>query len=205
MASYNVEQDVVAPGYGGFGGFGGGGIMAVIAILLIGFILFGRHGFGHGDGHHGGHHAGHGFTGCAPATRPYFPDESNYQQSRELDAHMCRLDRDILMSNKELTVAINNDGNATRSLIEQNYIQDLRDRLTEKCGEIQTLKSEAFTSGLFGALNSKIDMLACELPKRLPSFAHSVVPCNTTTVTGCGDRDRDRDFPRRGHCGFDAI
>ena len=90
MASYNVENDIVGGGYGGFG-FGGGGIIAVIAVLLIGWLIFDRK--GHHDGGHGGHGHG-GFHGCGPATRPYFPDESNFQQSRELDAHMCRVDRD---------------------------------------------------------------------------------------------------------------
>lgn len=200
IASYSIENDSIGgSGLGGFG-FGGGGVMTVIIILLIAFFLFDRKGFGHGGEHGGGHHNGWGggFHGCGPATRPYFPDESNYQQSRELDAHMCRLDRDILLGNKELTVEIGKDGAATRALIEANYIQDLRDRLAEKNGEVQTLKSEAFTAGLFGKLNAKIDHLSCEVPKRMPQWAASAIPCNTSTVTGCGG-DRD-DIPRRGRC-----
>ena len=174
------ENDNIGGGFG-VGGFGGGGAwsMIILAVIVLWFLRDGR-GFGN-DGR--GYGNGYG-DGCYhPMGRPYFPDESNYEEERNINDKLCKLQE-----------VEHSEGEKTRALIEANYIQDLRDKLADKNAEVLTLKSEAFTAGLFGKLDSKIEHLACELPKRPPVFSTCSVPCNQEIVTGCGGG------PRRGFC-----
>ena len=178
MSNYSSVADISGGGYAG--GFGGGHGMGgwLIGALIIFFLLF-RDGFGHRGGHEGGHGGDRG------RERNWFPDESNYQQSRELDNHMCRLDADI-----------RNEGEKTRGLITENVIQELRDKNTEKAAKILQLEAEAYNGARFGRLESALEALACRMPHLEPQYIATRGMCLAERPS-CGE-------PRRGGgCGFD--
>jgi hypothetical protein len=185
MASYSLENDSVG---GGYGGFGGGGWSVMILFFVIAFVLFRRDGFD--GGHHDGWGGRGGCDGCGPCVRPSFIDESNYQEERNIDKKLCEVDKDV-----------HADGEKTRALIEANYIQDLRDRLSEKNAEVLTLKSEAFTTAKFdqlaamiGKTDTAIDRLACEIPHRPPVWADVRLPAEKVCFNECGVRRGRVDF-----------
>lgn len=205
MANYSVDNDVV-----GTNGFGGGAWAVVLLVVVVLWCLF------RNDGHRGGYdgypHPGYGYgygSGCGPCVQPTFKDESNFEEERNINAKLCCLDKDVWENGCKDREATHCEGEKTRALIEQNYIQDLRDTIAEKNSMIQTMKSEAFTASQIGLVNNKIEKvdemierLMCELPKRPPVFAECVTP-NTHDI----DCD-DRRFPRRGRCdgfGFDGC
>lgn len=219
----NVDDNVMG---GGYGGFGGGGCGLIIIVLLILFVLFRGDGFG---GHHDG---GHGYPGYAPygfggncgvCSKPTFTDESNWEEESHLKDKLCCIDKEILKTDADVwrsaceTQQVEHcEAEKTRALIEQNYIQDLRDKLAEKNDVVMTLKQEMFTEKKFDQLaaaitatntninnmfcktDAMIAQLECEIPKRQPVFAETVT-CNTHHVDrDCDDRRRFDDFPRRG-------
>ena len=110
MSQYSTNTDISGPG--GWHGMGGGWLLGGLIIFLLIF----KDGF---FGHRGGHGEGHG--GDRGRERNWFPDESNFQLGRELDNHMCKIDKDV-----------QEQGDKTRALINNNTIQDLRDANTEK-------------------------------------------------------------------------
>lgn len=206
---------------GGYGGFGGGSWCIIIVFFVIAWLLFKD---GHRDGHHDGGYAmpgyGYGYGGgCGPCVQPTFKDESNYEEESHLKDKLCCIDKEVIAQGCMTCEVEHCEAEKTRALIEQNYIQGLRDQLSEKNSMIQTMKGEAFTErkidqvlGAIGAVRGDVDKqfcrtdaeiarLACELPKRPPVFAECVTP-NTHDID-CGDR-----FPRRGRCdgfGFDGC
>ena len=177
MSNFNHTADISGGGYGGMGGFGGGWLLGGLIIFLLIF----KDGF---LGHRGGHdERGHG-GGDRGRERNWFPDESNFQQSRELDNHMCMIEK-----------VINARADKADGIITQNVIQDLRDKNAEKDAIINRQHSEAFTLALFGQLKGDIAALACGLPKAPPFFADVRTNC-TAPMPRC-------DEPRRGGCGLD--
>jgi len=219
MAYIQENDNIGGGGFGGFGGFGGGSAWAIILlVILVVWILFrDRHGVdGCADGLRGFAPFGfdgfrHDGCGCElRGCRPAFHDESNFEEERNLEKFMCNKFDRVYDKECKIEMDIFKDGMETRKLIESNYVQELRDKLTEKASEIATLKSEMFTTAQIGALGASlgakievvdemVERLACELPKRPPVFATTATPCATEIVTGCGC-DRDRDF--RGHRPF---
>jgi|GEM_PF-1230440 len=209
MAFQNsVEENIMGGGGYGFGGFGGGSCGLIIIVLLILFVLFKDDGRNHHDGYATPYPAFGG--GCGPCVQPTYKDESNWEQ----DFHICKeigaVDKDVIAQGCMDREATHCEGEKTRALIEQNYIQDLRDTIAEKNAAIQTMKGEAFTERKFDQLSqaiactnnnidkmfcktdSMISALSCELPKRPPVWSECVVPLTR-------DLDRDcREFPRRG-------
>jgi len=174
MGNYNQEYDV---GRDGGGGWMGGGGVGIVLILLILFGLFGRgHLFGGGG-------EGHGYRG-EYKDRTWFPDIGNWELETHLDRQFCKTN--------ELTIA---QATKTNDLITGNIIQELRDKNLEKDMTINTMRSEMFTANLVGGINRRLDMIQCEMLKRPPVFGQAAIPCNASTVTGCGE-------PRRGECGF---
>lgn len=206
------ETQVIGGGYGGYGGGFGGSWCIIIVFFVIAWLLFkdGHNDHGHGD-HGYGPGYGYGYGGCGPCVQPTFKDESNFEEERNINAKLCCIDKDIWETDRdvwktacETQKEIACDGQKTRALIEQNYIQDLRDKLAEKNDLVMTLKQEMFTekkfdqlAALIGCTNSKIEKLECEIPKRAPVWCEGITP--DTHHTDC-DHRRDFDFPRRGRC-----
>lgn len=198
MASYETNNDIVGGGYG-FGG--GGGLAMVLVILVVLWTLFRD---GHKDGYDGGHR-GYGYgdgCGCGPCVRPSFIDESNFEEERNINSKLCKVDEDVWKNGCKDREATHCEGEKTRALIEQNYIQDLRDKLTESQMCNMTLKQEMFTDKKFDQVfnqfcktDAAIAALACELPKRPPVWAETITP--DTHHTDC---DHRRDSGRRGRC-----
>jgi len=213
------------------GGYGGGGSWCIIIVFfVIAWLLFRD---GHRDGRDGGYAMPYpgfgGGCGCGPCVQPTFKDESNWEQEYHLCKEIGKVDMDVWKTSCETQKEVLCDGQKTRSLIEANYIQDLRDKLAEKNSEVQTLKSEMFTErkidqvlGAIGSVRNDVDKqfcrtdaeiakLSCELPKRPPVFSRCDVPCLTRVPDNCCE-DRferfEREFPRRGRCdgfGFDGC
>jgi len=207
----SVEENIMGGGMGlGFGGGSGCGL--IIIVLLILFVLFKDGGRGHDGGYGAIPYPAYG-GGCGPCVQPTYKDESNWEQ----DFHICKelgvVDKDVIEQGCKDREVAHCEGEKTRALIEQNYIQDLRDRLAEKNDVVMTLKQEMFTEKKFDQLaqaiactNNNIDKmfcktdgmissLACELPKRPPVYAESITP-NTHHI----DCDRGYDnYPRRGY------
>lgn len=215
--SSSQEENIAA--YGGYGGGMGGSWAMIILIVVILWVLFSKDGRGHDGGYGAMPYSGYGFGGgCGPCVQPTFKDESNFEEERNINAKLCCMDksiwetdRDVWKTACETQKEIDCDGQKTRALIEANYIQDLRDKITEQNSCIQTMKSEAFTTAQIGLVNNKIEKvdemlerLACELPKRQPVYAECVTPCTRDLDRDCFreiDRrfDRfEREFPRRG-------
>jgi hypothetical protein len=153
-------------------------------------------GYGNYAGGGGGMFGGFGMMGILFALvifwliferRDNHRDESNYEQGKYMSG---KLDKEY--------EAIRGEGEKTRILIEQNYIQDLRDKNAEKDRIIQKLESEGFTTALYGKLMGEIADIKCHMPKRRPEWAMTVTPCAGELPLGCG--------PRRGRCDdFDAA
>jgi len=214
MANYGNEVNDSNVG-GGFG-YGGGMFAMVILLVVVFWVLF--RGDGRRDGFDGiGHFGGFGGCGCGPCVQPTFKDESNFEEERNINAKLCCIDKDIWENGCKDREATHCEGEKTRALIEQNYIQDLRDTISEKNAMIQTMKSEAFTSAQIGLVNNKIEKvdemlerLSCELPKRQPVYAECVTPCTRDLDRDCF-REIDRRFERferdnrRGRCDFDGC
>jgi len=174
MASFNENIDVVgSTGYGGVGhGMGGGWLLGGLIIFLLIF----KDGF---FGHRGGEEARGGDHG---RERGWFPDESNFQLGRELDNHMCQMERDI-----------HGEADKTRALITSNTIQELRDANLAKDMRIQTMESEAFTGARFGRLEAMVEALAVRMPHLEPQYIATRGMCLSERPT-CGEA-------RRGGCG----
>jgi hypothetical protein len=182
MALINNEDNIGSSGMGGYGYGGGGNFVWILLALVIFWLIFERK-----DGHRDGGYAYGGGCGIH-GTRTAFYDESNYEEERNLRADYCNKTDKILDSEEK-----------TRALIEKNYVQELRDKLTKQEMENMTLKSEMFIGAKFGEINHRLDRIDCEIPKKMPTFAATTVPCNTSTTTGCGGERRE---VRRG-CGFE--
>jgi len=71
---------------------------------------------------------------------------------------------------------VEKEGEETRGLITQNVIQQLRDDKSDLKTEVQALKSEGFTSALFGRMMGEIAEIKCQMVKQPPSFAATVMP-----------------------------
>jgi hypothetical protein len=172
MSSFS--QNVDESGYGNMaGGYGGGGLWFIVIALVFWFLFDGRGRNGYGDGY-----------GIAPASRPYFPDESNYEEERNLRADYCNKTEKILDSEA-----------STRALIEANYIQDLRDKLAEKSAEVMTLKQNIYTDGKFEAVYARLAEINCKMLDKPPLWAD----CSTPTAKQV---DNYCDYPRRGRLDF---
>lgn len=213
--SSSQEENIAA--YGGAGGGMGGSWCMIILIVVILWVLFSRDGRDGHDGFDGrgfGGFGNFGGCGCGPCVQPTFKDESNYEEERNIDKKLCCIDKEVIQQGCMDREATHCEGEKTRSLIEQNYIQALRDQLSEKNSMIQTMKGEAFTEkkidqvlaavgGVRGDVDkqfcrtdAEIARLACELPKRPPVFAECVTP-NTHDID-CGCDRRGFGFPNRG-------
>lgn len=191
---FGANQEENIANYGsGMGGFGGSWCI-IIVFFVIAWLLFKD---GHRDGYDG-HRDGFRFgDGCGPCVQPTFKDESNFEEERNINAKLCCIDKDVWENGCKDREATHYEGEKTRALIEQNYIQDLRDTITEKNSMIQTMKSEAFTAAQIGMVNNKIEKvdemierLACELPKRPPVWSECVTPCAVELPERCSPRRR---------------
>lgn len=202
MASYSSD---VSDNIGGGYGFGGGMFAMIILLVVVFWVLFRND--GHRDGYGGGYGYGAGFGGCGPCVRPSFLDESNFEEERNINSKLCKIELEQQACCCKEIEATHCEGEKTRALIEQNYIQDLRDKLAAAEMEKLTLKQEMFTEKKFdmvlGAIaktDRDIDCLKCELPKRPPVFAECITP-DTHHI----DCDHRGDFRRRGRCDFDDF
>ena len=169
-------------GYGSYGGFGGVGLL--FAVIILWFLFK--------DGHRD-ERRGYGCEGgYMPMGRPHYPDESNYEQERNLDNKMCGIDK-----------AVHAEGEATRGLIQSNYIQDLRDKCAASDAKVLQLENRVYSDHKYGEVmaaigktNCHIDKLECELPKRPPVWADVRLPAEKV----CYNEPQP---VRRGRCGFD--
>lgn len=160
MGNMNYDAEITGSHMAGYGsGFGGGGILILLIIVVVA-LLFRGHGFGggHGEGGHGG--------------RTWFPDESNWQQSYQLEKQ------------------IQHEGAATRSLIEKNYIEAIRDDRDRYREDLLIAKNQIFMEKQFGLVDHRLDRMECEMLKRPPVFGLA----NTVEMQPCGGA------PRRGGC-----
>lgn len=157
MASYEHSVDMVG-GYGPGAGFGGGGVLILLIIVVVA-LLFRGHGFGggHGEGGHGG--------------RTWFPDESNWQQSYQLEKQ------------------IQAEGAATRGLIEKNYIEAIRDDRDRYREDLLITKNQLFMDKKFGEIDHTLDRIQCEMLKRPPLWGQAYTPVANAV-----------EVPRRGNC-----
>ena len=177
--AFAANQEYESANFGGGMGFGGGGMAMILLVVVILWVLFRRDGF---DGEHGRDGFGLGGGCCIPMSRPWVPDETVCDADKHLTEKLCKVDEDI-----------HSDGEKTRALIEANYIQDLRDKLSEKNSEVLTLKSEAFTRAQIGGVMGELAEIKCHIPKLRPQYACTVEACATQIPTCEG-------FPRRGRC-----
>ena len=172
MASYS--HDVTDNIGGGIGGMGGGWLIGALIIFVLIFK----------DGFLGGHRGGHeGHGGDRGRERNWFPDESNYQLGRELDNHMCMIEK-----------TVNARADKTDGIITNNVIQDLRDKNTAKDAKILQLESEAFNGAKFSAIERMIELLALRTPQAEPQYVATRGHCLAERPS-CGE-------PRRGGCDF---
>ena len=183
MATFSNQIDEAGYGNlassgGGYGaGFGGGWLMFIVIAIIFWLLFRNEKHDGYGDG------GNCGIRGCRPA----YYDESNYEQERNLDNKLCGIDKDV-----------HKEGDETRALIQNNYIQDLRDRLDAANDEKLALKAQIYNDGKFGAVFAELGSIKCRMPELRPVYASTVTPCCGTLPIGCGE-------PRRGTCGFDDI
>lgn len=201
MATYT--QDIDNVGGGGWMG-GGSGMFAMIILLVVVFWVLFRGRDGERDGHYGHEGYNHyGGFGCGPCVRPAFIDESNYEEERNINAKLCKIEMEQQECCCKELEATHCEGEKTRALIEQNYIQDLRDRLNDKNMENLTLKNEMFTEKRFDQVLGAIAKMDCECVKRPPVWAE----CNTPNSHDINCREGFREgFSRRGRCGdFDGC
>jgi hypothetical protein len=192
-ANFNTNIDEAgygnAAGYGG-AGFGGGSWIWFLFVIVLWFLFKDGRRDGYSDGY--GHDGGCGVKGCRPA----FYDESNYEQDYKAANKFDRVyDKEC-----EIEKTVYTDGAATRALIEANYIQDLRDKLSAANTDKAILQNQIYSDSKFASIiaaightDREIDKLSCESLKRPPTWGCAAVPCNTTIETGCGG-------PRRGRC-----
>lgn len=217
------ETQIIGGGYGGYG-YGGGGYggswCIIIIFFVIAWLLFRD---GHKDGYNGGAYGmpypypPYPYGNCnspLDCKIPMAPDMSNC----EVDKDLWKVDADLKECCCKEIEATHCEGEKTRALIEQNYIQDLRDQLAAANSEKAALKSEMFTekkidqvlAGL-GCLRNDVDKqfcktdaeiaaLSCEIPKRPPIFCEGTTP-NTHHID-CHDFPRRRGFDG---CGFDGC
>ena len=176
MATYSHD---VSDNIGGGLGLGGGGGWLLGGLII--FLLIFKDGF---FGHRGGREEGHG--GDRGRERNWFPDESNFQLGRELDNHMCKIDKDV-----------RDEGEKTRDLITQNLIDELREGKSDLKAENQTLKTEIFVGGKIGKLEQMIEYLMLQMPKAEPQYVATRGHCLAERPS-CGE-------PRRGGCGDFAF
>lgn len=164
MANYNGgTTDIVNAHDRGYAhGFGGGGVWLLLGVIVLWFLFRDGH-RGHGGGHDG--HNGHNGA-FVNGVRAGFYDESNYEQERNLERHMARHDVDTIVESEK-----------TRKLIADLDRESLRDKIAERDAIIATQRSEAFSLGLFGRLEQRINEIACGLPKVRPQYAATVTPC----------------------------
>ena len=121
-------------------------------VVLFILILFGIFGFGlfkHGEKH----------------------DHCDNHSRKDIDVN--------LRDTNNIEMKIIEQSEKTRTLIEFNNSQNLQNKILEQSQEIQVLRSEIFTGGLFGKmeqamhkLDNKIDGVACKMVKQ-PTF----IPC----------------------------
>lgn len=208
MGFSSSQEEQIANYRGGSDSMGGSWCMIILIVVIL-WVLFSKDGHRDGivDGGFRGGFGGFG-DGCGPCVRPSFIDESNFEEERNIDKKLCCIDKEVISQGCMDREATHCEGEKTRALIEQNYIQDLLDKLSEKNSVIQTMQSEAFTEKKFdqmlmaiGKTDAMIGKLECEIPRRPPVFAECVTP-NTHDVD-CGDRF-ERDFPRRGRFNDDC-
>lgn len=204
----NQEENVAAYGGGGYGGYGSGAIILILLVVIVLWVLFRND--GHKDGYSGYGMPYGAFNGCAPCVQTTFKDESNWEQEYHLCKEIGKTDMDVWKTSCETQKEVHCEGEKTRALIEQNYIQELRDKLTAVEMEKLTLKNEMFTERKFDQMlaaigglkvdndkqfcktDAEIARLACELPKRPPVWSECVTPCAVELP--------ERHFPRRGRC-----
>ena len=197
MSTYNSQEENIANG----GGLFGGAWAMIILVVVVLWLLF-------KDGHRDGRGDGYGYgqpyvaANCC-GTRPTFYDESNFEEERNINGKLCCIDKEVIEQGCKDREATHCEGEKTRALIEQNYIQDLRDKLAEKNSEISTLKSEAFTKAEIGGVMAaicktdvKLEQLGCEMLKRPPVWGEAVTP-----VT----REFECRTPKRSNCCFDEC
>lgn len=157
------------------------------------------------------------------ATRPVFMDESNWEEEAHLNKRFCGIEHGIdhlgkdirceghvtrekmLCENSRLRDEIHCENEKTRALIENNYVQGLRDKLAEKDRVITEMKSAAYADAKFdqvfsvlGATNAKLNKIDCEIPKRAPVYAQTVTP-DTHLIS----REYEAVAPRRGEISDD--
>ena len=176
--NYIGNDDAYAGGGYGLSGLGGGGMMLALFLIVLFGIFGGNWGFGgrreeRGEG-----------CGCGHRTHPWFPDESNYQEERNLDNKICSSTDKILAAQGK-----------TDGLIVGNVIQELRDKNLEKDFKIQALEGRIYSDAKFGAIDAKLGHIECEMLKRPPVWGCADTPvvkhldnkCNP-----CGEARRGR-------------
>lgn len=189
MATYNQENDIVGGGFG----YGGGMFAMIILLVVVFWVLFrGRD----GDRGHDGY--GYGFGGgCGPCVQPTFKDESNFEEERNINSKLCKIDEDVWKNGCKDRETTHCENEKTRDLIRCEAEKEWMYKLNQANAENAILKSEKYSekkfdqlAGLIGSLNNKIERLECEVPKRQPVWAECVTPI--TRDIDCDDRRPSR-------------
>jgi len=176
MAMINESiSDNIGGGYG-LGGFGAGGaLIAFLVIILVIWLLFDRRD-GHRGGNEGGYGYGHGYGHeCGiHAVRPGYYDESNYEQDYKNLKEFDKVDRDVILGNEKIL-----------NKMAETEINLLKEKLYEKTAVIQKLEGEKFLTASLMPINAKLADLECNVPKRRPEWAQTVLPCASTIPNNC--------------------
>jgi len=172
------DDNILGGGYG-LGGFGGSGYVVLILIILFAVFgggLWGNRRDGHGEG-----------CGNAHGCRPTFYDESNYQEERNIDNRICGSTEKILASEA-----------STRALIESNYIQDLRDKLTASDAKVRQLENKVYSDHEFGRVYAMLGKIEGKMLDKPPLYGDCFTPVANRVEYGC-------ESPRRGRCEFNEA
>lgn len=126
MENYSLSDIRAATGNDGMGGFGGGdGLIWLVVLFLFGFGGFGNRGFG-GDG-------------ATAATQHEILLGQQFEtignKLNSIGDGLCQgfyaLNNSVMGEGRAIQNAIREEGAATRSMIQANEIQSLRDKVTD--------------------------------------------------------------------------
>lgn len=99
---------------------------------------------------------------------------SNCEVEKSGIVNTARTNYLIEQSSEQNILATMADGDKTRAKIDFYAYQDLRDKLTERDALIAQLRSEAFATAKFNALDNKIETVLCQMPRLAPLYAQGV-------------------------------
>lgn len=102
---------------------------------------------------------------------------SNCEVEKSALINSARTNYLIERAGQDNVLATMTDGDKTRAKIDFYHYENLKDKLTEKDAIIAQLRSEAFATAKFNALDNKIETVLCQMPRLAPLYAQGVSGC----------------------------